>query len=108
MRYGTLVHMATENHIQMLTITRAAEVYGVHPQTIRTWLRQGAPHMQVGRVVRIDPDELRVWTQAKNRKVASARANKVLSALATASCEALDGDDMDFLRTMVRKYDERV
>jgi excisionase family DNA binding protein len=48
----------------LLTIPEAAAVYRVHPQTIRMWLRRGAPHVRVGKVVRVDLAELKSWARA--------------------------------------------
>ena len=45
----------------LITVKEAAEAFGVHPQTLRAWLADGAPHVRIGKIVRVDVAELRAW-----------------------------------------------
>lgn len=50
----------------LLTVSAAAAALGVHPQTVRHWLRQGAPQGRRGRrgygcAALLDPEALRAW-----------------------------------------------
>ncbi len=47
----------------LITIKQAAEALGIHPQTLRGWLADGAPHFRVGKVVRVDLNDLRAWAE---------------------------------------------
>lgn len=43
---------------EWLTRERAAQVADVHPRTIDAWRKNGLPSTTIGRVVRIDRDDL--------------------------------------------------
>ncbi len=49
----------------IVSIRQASRIFRVHRQTIREWLRRGAPHIRVGRVIRIDLLDLRAWADGQ-------------------------------------------
>lgn len=52
----------------LVGVKQAADYFGVHHRTIRNWLAKGAPHIRVGRVIRIDLLNLHRWASQKPRK----------------------------------------
>lgn len=57
----------------LATIQEAAKAFRVHHQTIREWLRRGAPHIRVGKVVRVDIADLRDWARCSGQEVTDDR-----------------------------------
>lgn len=48
--------------VQYESVRALAQRVGVHPETIRRWVRDGSiPHIRIGGVVRFDPFEVDVW-----------------------------------------------
>jgi excisionase family DNA binding protein len=64
---------------RLMTIVQAAEHAGVHAQTIRAWVRAGAPCVRLGRAVRVDVAALLAWvTERQRRQAPSTPADAVL------------------------------
>jgi len=51
-----------------LTADELAAVYKVKKPTIRLWTRQGMPHLNCGRLVRFDAEQVRAWFEAKQQQ----------------------------------------
>lgn len=45
----------------LLTKAQLAYEFSVTPKTVQRWIKQGAPHMRVGRVVRLRRSEVEKW-----------------------------------------------
>lgn len=51
----------------MLTIKEVAEMYNVHPLTVRRWIsRDGLEVERIGKIIRIDPVKLEEFVSKKS------------------------------------------
>jgi excisionase family DNA binding protein len=48
-------------YVEFLTVSQVAAVYQITPQTVRRWVKQGAPCIRRGRVIRVSEEGLREW-----------------------------------------------
>jgi excisionase family DNA binding protein len=54
----------------LLTKAQLADEFSVTPKTVQRWIKQGAPHMRVGRVVRLRQSEVERWVKGEQVKAA--------------------------------------
>lgn len=57
-----------------LTADELAAVYKIKKPTVRTWTRQGMPHLRCGRLVRFDAQQVQDWLAQKQQE--STRSDK--------------------------------
>lgn len=51
---------------QLMDITTLSKLLSVKPMTIYSWIHEGIiPHIKLGRLVRFDEKEVRVWLDKK-------------------------------------------
>ena len=60
---------ATSNARRLWSATEVAEYCGVPVSTVYAWRRRGVgpPAISVGKYLRFDPDDLRVWLDSRRR-----------------------------------------
>lgn len=61
----------------LFTITSLADVLAVKPPTLRKWMREGLPHLKLGKLVRFRESEVSVWLETKRAKPAKPRLEYV-------------------------------
>lgn len=53
---------------KLLRIREVAELFQVHNQTIRNWIKyEGMPHIRMGTFIRLDYEEALAWIKARNK-----------------------------------------
>ena len=63
---GALPSSTAWDRLVTMTLSAASKILGVHPGTVRKWIRQGAPTLELGSVGRghssqVDPEAIRRW-----------------------------------------------
>lgn len=56
----------TSNPVRLLNISEVAQVLGVTPKTIYSWVHtRQIPYVKVGRLVKFDRKDIEAWIQAR-------------------------------------------
>lgn len=100
--------MSTLNHLGMLlTEAEAAEAIGVSTRTLRRLRRRGLPAYRLGRGVRYDLEEVRIWAREESAREAKDRRAEIARRARRGRALALRAREAAAARTLAEKPSSR-